>query len=93
MPKIPGPVSSEAPEIDGFCFSEIHGYSVEQINRMAASGKIWVTEFTAYTSDNRVAKFGGTLIADSEEDASAEAIRRDLGEVVLGPLELVEKRL
>ena len=64
------------------------GYDERQKNRLCATGHIWATEF-AGVCESRQAKFGGTLIAASREEANAEAERRGLGETVLGPIHSV----
>ena len=81
-------VHPERPEVDGFCFSETAGYSLGQINRMAKTGKIWLTEFRG-VCQGRISNFGGQIIADSQEEAEEEAKRRGLGEMVCGVLHSV----
>lgn len=79
-----GIVDDNEPIIDGFCFSDLHGYSDEEVNSLAASGNVYCTTFKAMTSDGQVATFGGTIIAESWDQATEEAERRGLGEVVEG---------
>lgn len=81
-------VHPDRPEVDGFCFGETAGYSLDQINRMAKTGKIWLTEFRG-VCEGRISRFGGQIIAETREEAEAEAKRRGLGETVSGALHSV----
>ncbi len=83
---IPGPVHADRPEINGFCFSELFGFTDETQRAMARTGKVYVTEFMAITPEGRASLFAGNLIANSLREAIAEAKRRKLGERVIGRL-------
>ena len=83
---LPGPVHADRPEIDGFCFSELFGFTDEHQRAMARTGKVYLTEFSATTQEGKPSLFGGSLIANNLREAIAEAKRRKLGERVIGRL-------
>jgi hypothetical protein len=71
------------PYADGICFDDIEGFDIEHTNHLAASGTIYITEFKA---NGR--RYGGRIIARSQERAEEIAFGRGLGEEVLGRLVL-----
>lgn len=81
-------VHPDRPEVDGFCFVETDGYAPDQINRMASTGQVWLTEFRG-RCEGRESRFGGQVIAPSEREAEEECRRRGLGEIVVGRLHSV----
>lgn len=89
---IPGPIHPDRPEINGFCFSELAGFSAVHADAMARTGAVWVTEFRARGHDGVEAVYGGNLIAVDRGAAEEEAKRRGLGETVKGRLEQVVER-
>lgn len=77
-------VHRDRPEADGFCFSEVAGLTDAQACALAATGKLYATEFRGRTHEGGEATFCGSLIAEDWREAVAEAARRQLGERVLG---------
>jgi hypothetical protein len=81
---LPGPVDDNAPFIGGFCFDETYCFPADQVNRMAETGKLFITDFPALDSKGEAHRYGGILIAEDWTAAQQEAARRGLGETVLG---------
>ena len=76
-------VHSSLPYADGICFDDIEGFDIECTNHLAANGTVYITEFKA---NGR--RYGGRIIARSQEQAQETAFVRGLGEEVLGRLVL-----
>jgi hypothetical protein len=71
------------PYADGICFDDLEGFDIAHANRLGTGGTVYLTEFKA--NDRR---YGGRIIARSQEQAEAIAFGRGLGEEVLGRLVL-----
>jgi hypothetical protein len=71
------------PYADGIRFDDLEGFDLKHANHLAMSGKVYITEFKA---NGR--KYGGRIIARTQEQAEEIAFCRGLGEEVLGRLVL-----
>jgi hypothetical protein len=76
------------PYADGVCFDDLQGFDVKAANHLAMSGTVYLTEFKANGH-----RYGGRIIARSQQQAEEIAFGRGLGEDVLGRLVLTGARV
>jgi hypothetical protein len=75
----PMKVHPSRPLADGICFDDCEAFDVDHLNHLAAIGAVYLTEFKA---NGR--RYGGRIIARSQEQAESITFGRGLEENVVG---------